>query len=166
MKCLLLNDFMKFKISYSFPVILLILALISVFFLTEIEPFNYVIALIVFVIAAAMSWRIYYDYSSTREKKDEIEYTPSSKVTDLIKDSPKESKMKLDDFLKSSPKDLSKEFDLGKDFGKPVKEEKEDLDPFSDAFMEDEKYNQMKKKALKELKDVIKTKKKFPDKKV
>ncbi len=164
MKCLLINDSMKFKVSYSFPAILFILALISVFFLIEIQPFNYIIALIVFVIAGVMAWRIYYDYSSTQENKTEIEYKPSAKVTDLIKDSPKESKMKLDDFLKSSPKDLTKEFDFGEDLEKPV--EKDGLDPFSDAFMEDEKYNAMKKKALKELKDVIKTKKKPQNKKI
>ena len=41
---------MKFKPVYVFPVILVAMALASVFFLTQIDPFNLVIAAIVFVI--------------------------------------------------------------------------------------------------------------------
>jgi uncharacterized membrane protein YraQ (UPF0718 family) len=149
---------MKFKIKYVFPVILVVLALISVVFLPEIEPFNFVVALIVFVIAAVMVWRIYYDLSSV-PKKQETEYVPSSNVSELLKDSPKDSKIKLDDFLKSSPKDLSSK-DFGKEFDfSGSSEEPKEIDPFSEEALEQQKYNEMKKKVLKELRDVVKPKK-------
>ncbi len=153
---------MDFKLSYSFPVILIALALASVFFLTEIEPFNWVISAIVFVIAAVMVWKVYYDFTSTPQKQ-ETEYIPSTNVNEMLKDSPKESKIKLEDFLKSSPKDLeSKEFNSKSDFGLDSDEvfsdsgNKNETDPFSDQGFEDEKYKEMKKKALSELKDIIK----------
>ena len=77
---------MKFKISFLFPVIVIILAIVSIIYLTEIEPFNYVIAAVVVVLALAMAWRIYYDFSSEKEtEKTSTEYHPSSKVTDLLK---------------------------------------------------------------------------------
>jgi len=141
---------MKFKVSYSFPIIVIILALVSVFFLTKIQPFNLVIAAVVLVVAAVMVWRIYYDFSSL--PKQQTQYVPSPNVNKLMKEAPKEEdgKMKLDDFLKSSPKDFSKEYDLDS------KPKKADADPFSAGFSTDKKYNEMKKKALKELKQVIK----------
>lgn len=126
------------------------MALASVFFLTQIDPFNLVIAAIVFVIAVAMVWRIYYDVFSA-PKKQETDYTPSNEVDSLIKEPPKQSKMKLDDFLKSSPKSFDEEFDLSA----PGKEE----DPFARDSLKDESYEEMKEKALKELKDVLKPKK-------
>lgn len=151
---------MEFKISFIFPVIVIVLALISVFYLTEIDPFNYVIATVVFVLAMAMAWRIYYDLSSEASGiKEETEYKPSSKVTELIKETPKESKVKLDDFVKSSPKDMqSKDFQEEFDFSKET--EVKEKDPFeAEESVAEDKYKQMKQKALKELKDVIKTKK-------
>ncbi len=135
---------MEFKIKYAFPVIILILGIASIFFLTKIDPFNLVIAAVIFVIAAIMVWRIYYDFSSAVPAKTEVEYAPSGNVSELIKESPKEaeSKMKLDDFLKSSPKNLS----LGK----------EEKNVFSSDFTSDLEYKKMKAEALKELKGVIK----------
>ncbi|MFH1663821.1 MAG: hypothetical protein ABH986_03360 [archaeon] len=150
---------MKFKLSYSFPVIIVVFALVSVFFLSEIEPFNYVIAAIVLVIAGVMAWRIYYDFSSSLPKKQETGYVPSSKVSSLIKESPKESKMKLDDFLKSSPKDFESEKDFESDFEKEFSFDsgkKDSPDPFSDDSFGDLKYREMKNKALDELKNVLK----------
>jgi len=150
---------MKFKISFIFPVIVIILAVVSVIYLTEIEPFNYVIAAVVVVLALAMIWRIYYDVTSEREEtREQTEYKPSAKVTDLLKESPKESKVKLDDFLKSSPKDLASD-----DFGKFDFEEESSAtkkNPFTAEYpAEEQKYEKMKEEALKELKDVIKPKK-------
>jgi hypothetical protein len=142
---------MEFKPVYVFPVILVVMALASVFFLTQIAPFNLVIAAVVFVIAAAMVWRIYYDVSSIPKKQETEDYTPSSEVNSLIKEPPKQSKMKLDDFLKSSPKSFDEEFDLST----PGKEE----NPFTQDSLKDESYETMKEKALKELKGVIKPKK-------
>jgi len=153
---------MKFKVTFIFPVIIFVLALVSVFYLTEIEPFNYVIAAVVVVIALAMAWRIYYDFVSERESSDTTaEYEPSARVTGLIKESPKESKIRLDDFLRSSPKDL-KETGLGKGMDLRFQENfsPEEKNPFSfESSGEEEKYKAMKEKALKELKDVIKPKK-------
>ncbi|PIN98415.1 MAG: hypothetical protein COT90_04415 [Candidatus Diapherotrites archaeon CG10_big_fil_rev_8_21_14_0_10_31_34] len=153
---------MKFKISFTFPVIVIILSIISVVFLTEIEPFNYVVAAVVFVIALAMAWRIYYDFTSEREQvKEQTEYQPSAKITGVLKESPKESKMKLDDFLKSSPKSMqSKDFDKEFDFSLDEKADLKEENPFtSDGGASDQKYKLMKQEALKELKDVIKPKK-------
>ncbi len=146
---------MKFKISFIFPIIIIILAVISVIYLIEIEPFNYVISAVISVIALAMFWRIYYDVASEKESlKTTAEYSPSSKITDLMKETPKESKMKLDDFLKSSPKDLSSK-NLEKDFGFAPEEK----NPFSPEDFEEDKYKKMKEEALKELRNVIKPKK-------
>jgi len=141
---------MEFRLKYTFPVIIIILGIVSIFFLTKIDPFNLVIAAVVFVIAGIMIWRIYYDFSSVPEKT-EVEYAPSGNVSQLMKDSPKEaeSKMKLDDFLKSSPKSISLS-------------ESKNQNPFSSDSNTDLEYKKMKAEALKELKGVIKPSMKKP----
>ncbi len=158
---------MEFKLSYSFPVIIVILAVISVLFLTEIEPFNYVISGIILIIAAVMGWRIYYDFTSSRETQKDFE--PSDNVKELLSQPPKQSKMKLDDFLKSSPKSFSSkpenDFSFSDDFSGEKPKPKNTIpsdepDPFSDDALRRMEYLSMKKKMLNELKDVIKPKKK------